>query len=125
MHVIKLVYICHGWMLGLFGEALSDEPAEAWRYGPVIPSVYHKYKSFRGHPIVVHMTNKSNEFTPTQNNLIEQVIEAYRNFDPWQLSGITHREGTPSQLTYEDGRGLEAIIPDEDIEEYYQSLAKA
>ena len=41
MHVLKLVYLCHGWCLGFTGEALINEPVEAWTYGPVVPTVYH------------------------------------------------------------------------------------
>ena len=37
MHAIKLVYLCHGWMLGIYGRSLIGEPVEAWRYGPVVP----------------------------------------------------------------------------------------
>ena len=59
MHVLKLAYLCHGWMLGVFGRGLIAEPAEAWRYGPVIPTVYHTYKSFRGEPIAVPLADRS------------------------------------------------------------------
>ena len=46
MHVLKLTYLCHGWMLGIYDHALINEPVEAWQYGPVVPSLYHKYKKF-------------------------------------------------------------------------------
>ena len=48
MHMIKLVYLSHGWMLGLRERSLINEAVEAWRYGPVVPSVYHRFKSFVG-----------------------------------------------------------------------------
>ena len=44
MHVLKLVYVCHGWMLGIHGAPLITEPVEAWTYSPVVPTVYHRYK---------------------------------------------------------------------------------
>ena len=48
MHIIKLVYLSHGWMLGLHDTPLLWEPVEAWQYGPVVPSVYHLYKGWGG-----------------------------------------------------------------------------
>lgn len=123
MHVIKLAYLCHGWMLGIFGQCLSAEPAEAWRYGPVIPSVYHNYKEFRNTPITRDVSDRSGEFDENQNSIIEGVIDSYLHYDPWQLSAITHQPGTPWDIVYGDGRGEGETIPDEVIEKYYRELA--
>lgn len=122
MHVIKLVYICHGWMLGIHGQCLCNEPAEAWRYGPVIPPVYHKYKSFRNTPITVATVDRSDKFDADQNETISGVVEAYKSYGPWDLSAITHQPGTPWHTVYGDGRGEGAIIPDEVIQDYYEKL---
>ena len=46
MHVLKLVYLAHGWMLGLHKRPLIKEQVEAWLYGPVILVLYQKYKYF-------------------------------------------------------------------------------
>ena len=48
LHLVKLVYISHGWVLGFHGIPLIRESVEAWKYGPVIPAVYHRYKPFGG-----------------------------------------------------------------------------
>src|SRR4051794_31282897 len=40
MKVQKLVYYAHGWHLAITGEPLIDEQVEAWRWGPVIHSLY-------------------------------------------------------------------------------------
>jgi len=34
MQLIKLVYIAHGWTLGLYDQPLIGEQVEAWTYGP-------------------------------------------------------------------------------------------
>ncbi|MCY4000360.1 MAG: DUF4065 domain-containing protein, partial [Bacteroidetes bacterium] len=52
MQLIKLSYIAHGWTLGISGEPLFNDTVEAWRYGPVVPDIYHTYKEFGHSPIV-------------------------------------------------------------------------
>ena len=78
MHVLKLAYLSHGWMLGVFGRGLIAEPAEAWRYGPVVPTVYRTYKSFRGDPIATPLADKSADLDEDQNELLGEVLRAYR-----------------------------------------------
>ena len=95
MHILKLTYLCHGWMLGLAERSLISEPAEAWQYGPVVPSLYHRYKSFRGNPIRVEPLDKSLELAIEQRGLIKTVEEVYREYTAWELSSLTHQPGTP------------------------------
>ncbi|WP_131993555.1 type II toxin-antitoxin system antitoxin SocA domain-containing protein [Dokdonella fugitiva] len=40
MQLLKLVYLCHAWTLGLLGRPLLREEVQAWRYGPVFPALY-------------------------------------------------------------------------------------
>ncbi len=124
MHVIKLVYLSHGWMLGIHDRPLVNEPAEAWTYGPVIPSVYHRYKSFGGDPITVVPVDGSDDFNDEQRALIEEVAEAYRNYTAVQLSNITHQPGTPWDITLRE-YGVGAIIPNELIRDHYRKRAAA
>ena len=119
MHVLKLAYLCHGWMLGVFGRGLIAEPAEAWRYGPAVPTVYHTYKSFRGGPITAAPADRSAVLDENQNDLLEAVLRAYRGYSAWDLSAITHQPGTPWHAVYNGGRGEGAIIPDSLLEKHY------
>ena len=42
--LIKMVYISHGCNLAFYNEPLFKEPVEAWKYGPVVPSVYYAFR---------------------------------------------------------------------------------
>lgn len=119
MHVLKLVYLCHGWWLGFTGEALISEPVEAWTYGPVIPTVYHLYKSFGGGHITVERVDRSENFENNQRDLIASVVDAYRSYTAVQLSNITHQKDTPWDITRRK-YGIGAIIPNELIESHYK-----
>ena len=125
MHVIKLVYLCHGWMLGIFDRPLINEPVEAWRYGPVVPSVYHTYKAFRGNPITTVPIDQVDCFDEEESLIIDGVLEAYREYTPWMLSSITHQPNTPWAQVYSSGIGHGAIVPNELIKEYYHKRANA
>lgn len=122
MQILKLVYISHGWMLGNYGKKLMNEPAEAWQYGPVVPSIYDRFKVFRGDPIDIALQDHSEQFDLVQFALVKEVVKQYRDYDGWALSHITHRKGTPWDTVYRGGKGLWSIIPDKIIQNYYARL---
>lgn len=122
LQLIKLTYLCHGWMLGLYSRPLSAQPVEAWRYGPVIPDVYHGLKRHGTRPVNVLQDFPSSDFDELETDLIEQVFDVYSDFTGVQLSQLTHARGTPwYQTWYRTGRN--SIIPDELIEEHFSELA--
>ena len=124
MKLIKLVYISHGWMLGLYGRPLIQENAEAWRYGPVIPELYFKVKKFRSKPVrpdEVFDELKDETFDEYESSLMDEVLEIYGKRTAIQLSQLTHSPNSPWDLTYNgDSRSL--VISDQLIEDHYARL---
>ena len=123
MHVIKLAYLSHGWMLGLYDEPLLWEPVEAWTYGPVIPSLYHLYKAWGGDPITAVPIDRSDNLTDQQRDLIDAVEDVYRNHTALQLSNITHKPGSPWDAVRRES-GIGAIIPNELLRDHYRRLSE-
>ena len=41
----NLMYFAQGWSLALLGRPLFSNEIQAWRYGPVIPAIYHEYRN--------------------------------------------------------------------------------
>jgi uncharacterized phage-associated protein len=122
MQILKLVYIAHGWQLGLHGRPLVNEPVEAWQYGPVIPSLYHDYKKYGSRPIESIPETKPATFDDEEKNVIEQVWKGYGKRSGVSLSSLTHEPGTPWSITVEQS-GLGAEISNDLIEDYYGRLA--
>lgn len=84
----------------------------------------HRYKSFGGEPVTAVPIDRTDKFSDAQQGLIEEVVEAYRNYTALDLSEITHRSGTPWAFVYRTyGEG--AIIPNELIRDYYHELAQS
>lgn len=124
MQVLKLVYIAHGWNLGLTGRPLINEDVEAWKYGPVVPSVYHEFKRFGGAFITDCPTQQPQGFLPVEISIMHQVWKGYGKRSGVSLSSLTHQPGTPWDITIKRlGQG--AVIPNDLIEEHYRSLSKS
>lgn len=125
LHLVKLVYISHGWMLGFDGVPLIQEAVEAWKYGPVIPAIYHRYKPFGGNHIQLPHRSYEAEMTDDQKELVEGVEEAYRRFSAVQLSAMTHTTGSPWEITVKKYGLVNAVIPDDLIQQHYASRLSA
>ena len=127
MQVLKLVYIAHGWNLGLHGRDLIDQPVEAWQYGPVIRDLYNSMKGFGGGPVQGPLAPgfgaRAEDLTPTESDLVRQVYGLYGHMNGVALSRITHADNTPWQQTYRPGiHGC--VIPRDMIADHYQRLSR-
>jgi uncharacterized phage-associated protein len=121
MHVLKLVYLCHGWLLGMCDRSLIYEPVEAWRYGPVVPSVYHVYKHFGGGHINADHVDRSTELDEDQLRSLEVVDAVYGHLNAVHLSALTHRPGTPWDVTVRS-LGFGSTIQDSLIRDHFKTL---
>ena len=122
MQVLKLVYISHGWQLGLYGRPLINGPIEAWQYGPVVPSVYHHYKRFRSGFIDAIPAQYPDDFDSSEVSTLRQVFDGYGSRSGISLSSLTHEHGTPWSITVQQS-GIGAVISNDLIEDYYRRRA--
>ena len=133
MKVLKLVYIAHGWNLGLGRGPLINEAVQAWKYGPVVESVYREFKDYGDQKITAQGT--SFEFTdfdyitPIVNDestkaLLNKVWDIYKNYNGLQLSTLTHQQGTPWDIVWNQEGGKRktgSIISNALIEDHYRT----
>jgi uncharacterized phage-associated protein len=126
MKLVKLVYLAHGWNLAIKDEALINEAVQAWKYGPVIPSVYQSVKHFGTQPIS-SMVNilKSEPIKEDTMPLLDKVWSIYEKHNGLNLSTITHQKDSPWDKTWNQNGGKEelfTIIPNDSIKEYYKNI---
>ena len=124
MQVLKLVYLCHGWMLGLYGQPLLIQPVQAWRFGPVVPDVYYALKHYRKNRVTRPIDLEAwgvtpQEFGPREENLMDQVLDIYGGLSGPKLSALTHRRDSPWRRVWQPGSSDAAVIPNSMIERYY------
>lgn len=129
LQLIKLVYIAHGWMLGIHQRPLIRDRIEAWQYGPVIPNLYHDLKSYGSAHVRTPLSSFSSLFASSiamddeEKELVLGVFKGYGRMNGIQLSSLTHRPGTPWHDTWVPGsRGL--VISNDLIAEHYRRLAR-
>ena len=135
--LVKRVYIAHGLALAYRHKGMIDprfDKVEAWKYGPVIPSVYHSFKQNKNNAITEKVSNlilddKGNAewVTPTLTNnedkaIAEAVWKRYVNYTDSELVTLLHRKGTPWYICYVEG--VNVPIPDEVTAVYYDLLIK-
>lgn len=128
MQLIKLSYIAHGFSLAINQRPLLGESVEAWRYGPVIPSLYRKLKKYGSAkvdrplaPAIVGLRSES--LDPDDSALIDAVFAKYGSLTGLQLSYLTHKKGTPWERAYRpDEYGID--LDDTDIRRHYEDLLR-
>jgi len=125
LQLIKLVYLSHGFMLGLYGRPLVKEEAEAWTYGPVFRSLYRAVKKFKSNPVAGPLPGGNETFDELEEDVIKQVYEKYGQQSGVALSRITHQPGSPWSNVWAEGRGHSSTISNDLLEEYYRQQAAA
>ncbi len=124
MQLQKLVYIAHGYSLAILHRPLVKQSVEAWRYGPVIPDLYHALRQYKSGNVTEPINLlPSEELSETDHALVASVLNAYGQFSGTQLSTMTHKEGTPWREIYRPNAFFNNDdIPDPLIAEHYLKL---
>lgn len=124
MKLIKLVYIAHGWSLGLYNEALITESPQAWKYGPVIPSLYDEFRQYGNQKIAVTVDENPIQDDKT-NRLLQKIWNTYGKYTAIELSAMTHEPETPWSIIWEKAKKqyktFNLTIPNSLIQEHYIS----
>jgi uncharacterized phage-associated protein len=131
MQLQKLVYFAHGWYLALTGQLLVNEHVEAWKFGPVFPSLYQAFKQYGGGPILGRApkpdtdTDSVTVISEADKRILRRVWEVYGSWSAEQLSQLTHLPNGPWHKTRrQNPNRLGSDIPDSDIREYFLRKAK-
>lgn len=131
MKLIKLCYIAHGWHLGLYDKELLDEAIYAWKFGPVIRTIYHDFKKYGNSQISKLYSDGENNY-PLPDKEIEEFLDtvwaSYGKYDGVHLSALTHQENTPWDIAWNKEGGKEkkdAIIGNDLIAKHYKEKIAA
>lgn len=132
--LVKLVDIAHGWHLALTDSPLIGEAIQAWEYGPVINSLYLRFKSYRNNQLL-KLESEFNGFEVVTPQVVEslkpfldRIWEVYGRFNGVQLSSLTHQPDTPWYIVWHQRGGKRqktVIIPNDLIKVHYKEKVYA
>jgi uncharacterized phage-associated protein len=116
MKLQKLVYFAHGWHLALTDKPLVSESVQAWKYGPVFPTLYGEFRDVGG-GLIDRLADEINfqttdgdgfNFTIYQprlevddkesdfaKQLVGHIWRKIGSYSAVELSTLTHQPGTP------------------------------
>jgi len=131
----KLVYLAYGEILAETGQQLFEEPIEAWKFGPVVPDLYHALKRYGSGPITEPLPKRGTHIrmidrlrpARTQDDdvaaKLHDVWNRYAHLPGEELVRLTHLPGTPWHLVWNRMGGRERLgakIPDSLIYAFFR-----
>ena len=119
MKLQKLMYFIYKDYLKKTGNSILSEQFQAWKYGPVLQSVYNEFKTFGSSPITKYAKDSNGEvFIVDESSVefLEEIINKIWNdnkcYTGIELSRRTHQPGTAWDKAVQANRNL---LTDEDI----------
>ena len=113
----KLTYISHGLSLANLKRPLIVDDVFAWQYGPVVPSVYLRFKEHGAQTI-----KETSDIVLDEDSeaIVGEVVSKLGHLSGPQLVELTYRSGSPWSQAWDSKRNK--IIPDDVIEKHYSSI---
>jgi len=129
MKLQKMVYFAHGYYLAKYGIALVEEGFQAWKFGPVVPSIYHTYKLYGSSEITDADLVAASEIykaellslPETAWEAIDYTWDATKDLSAITLSTWTHKIGSPWADVFQPNKNS-IPIPDQKIGEYFTGI---
>jgi uncharacterized phage-associated protein len=132
MKLHKLLYYAQGWYLAVVGRPLLNETITAWKYGPVLPSLYYDLKKFGAQPIdrltrTMDLQTRA-RYSPQVDaddyvvcGLLDRIWSVYGGLSGQQLSQMTHASDSPWSRVRERHPELSGVdIPNEEIRRQFR-----
>lgn len=134
LRLVKFVYIIYGYSLAALGRSVLNpdyDRVEAWKFGPVIPSVYHTFKHNQNNTIsekgiVLNVINgEAVAITPelvdkSVKIIADWVLRTHDRLTTSELIDLLHEKGTPWAYMYSAMKNV--VIPEEMTKLYYSDL---
>ena len=93
LQIHKIAYFTFGYLIreghySLASDLYKQECFQAWTYGPVLPSIYKKYKVYRNMPI---LDNGNSSKTLSSLDNVNKIILNLINHDVFDLVNVSHK----------------------------------
>lgn len=131
----KLVYLCFADYLCETGRELFTDKIFAFKYGPVVDSVFKRYKEYGYKPIEKEEDDIDSKYIsemPAKSRIsfaehgiekilsIEKTLEKYGEMTASQLVDLTHRKNTPWSISVEKEFSEYTVIDIDIIKQFHK-----
>ena len=122
----KLCYLAQGYHLAYHNTPIFDDMIQAWAHGPVVVSLYHRFKKYKWHPIDLNdrVTWPSEYLHDDALHILSEVWRVYGQWSAKQLENLTHKQA-PWKDAYGDrqiGLACDEVITQKAIKDYFITL---
>jgi uncharacterized phage-associated protein len=123
MKLQKLLYFGQGLSLASTDMPLFAEEFQAWRYGPVLPSIYRRFKSFGSDAVPVEHPYRTDIscFPANSRKSLEEVMITFGALTPARLSALSHAAGGPWAKVFLPA-SVDTVIPQQEMRTYFSKL---
>lgn len=118
LQIHKILYMADMNFVGQGNGRLVDEDFEAWDYGPVLPSLYHKCKAFGSKSVPQVFWGHSDISGSPEAEMLDLAWEHLKSATPGQLVQTTHSSMGAWVRRYVAGAKQIKIFTQDMIEEY-------
>lgn len=115
----KILYFSQAAYLAMNNTPLFDDDIEAWKFGPVVPVIYRKYKKYLNQPI----SEKVPYDLPDDVKIFLKTIwDLFGKYSVSELVDMTHSHEPWKKLFYGSVSGTRLIISKNSMRDYYKGL---
>lgn len=114
----KILYFIQADFLVSTGKPCFSDEIFAYDYGPVIPSVYQKYKIYGGGFIPCRYSD-SFIISKADKERINEMVDVCQPYSATELTAIIHQQAPWKNNYHSDSH---AVIPKAEIEDYFRII---
>ncbi len=124
MQLQKLMYYAQGWSLALHGRPLFSGHIEAWKHGPVVPSLFRHFTRHGSRPLPSSRADRGTTLTQAERDHVEAVWADYGRFSAARLREMTHAESPwrDARAGLPDDTSSKAPISEDSLRAFFTSL---
>ncbi len=113
----KMLYFAQAAHLALHDKELFKDKIEAWKYGPVVPVVYHNFQQYKNQPLPRPLNIP--KFHPEIKVFLDGIWELFDKYSAVELMHITHQH-KPWKVAYRKGENKEITL--QALRDYYKGI---
>lgn len=123
LKVQKLLYYAEAWCQVILGKELFSESIQAWAHGPVVPEVFHRFKSHGWNALPIPSPTALTAVDGDARLVLEQVFETYGDLPAKTLEDMTHSDEpwVAARGQLEPEARCDVVMPKQHIKAFFEA----